>query len=79
MSVKSSSVSRIVARFGGQNAMARATGIAQGTIWGWTKSGRIPQDRWSTIRAAARRLPAPVELTPADFVDLEDEPAQVAA
>lgn len=79
MSVRPSSVERIVARFGGQNAMARALGIAQSTIWGWTKAGHIPPWRRAAVRAAALKLSPPVILTPKDFEDFEDEPSILSA
>lgn len=58
---------RIVAAFGGQNAMARALGTSQGTIWGWLRAGHIPSRRIPAIIEAARRLPAPIDLAPSDF------------
>lgn len=50
--------------------MARALGISQGTISGWVKTERIPAWRVASIVEAARKLPDPVELTAADFVDI---------
>lgn len=58
---------RIVAAFGGQNAMARALGTSQGTVWGWLRAGHVPSRRIPAIIEAAARLPAPVALTPSDF------------
>lgn len=73
---KTSPVERIVASFGGQSAMERATGIAQGTIWGWLNARRIPQKHWPRIVEAAASLPEPVALTVQDFVDLAPAPSQ---
>jgi hypothetical protein len=79
MSVRPSSVDRIVARFGGQNAMARSLGIAQSTIWGWVKAGHIPPWRRKSVKAAALKLAPPVKLTGEDFEDFEDEPFATTA
>lgn len=79
MSVRPSSVERIVASFGGQNAMARALGIAQSTIWGWTKGGHIPPKRRAAVKAAALKLTPPVKLSAEDFEDFEDEPSILPA
>lgn len=79
MSVRPSSIEPLVARFGGQNAMARALGIAQSTIWGWTKAGHIPPKRRGAVRAAALKLSPPLIL-PKDFEDIEeDEPSTLPA
>lgn len=57
----------IVDRFGGQNAMARALGTSQGTIWGWLRAGHVPSRRVPQVIEAAARLDPPVRLSPADF------------
>lgn len=58
---------RIVTAFGGQNAMARALGTSQGTVWGWLRAGHVPSRRIPAVIAAAAGLPTPIKLTPADF------------
>ncbi|MBW6400011.1 helix-turn-helix domain-containing protein [Roseomonas sp. HJA6] len=58
---------RLVAAFGGQNAMARALGTSQGTVWGWLKGGYVPSRRIPEVIDAAARLNPPVVLTHADF------------
>lgn len=67
---------RIVGLFGGQNAMARALGVSQGTVWGWLQAGFIPARRVPQIIDAAARLDPAVVLTPADFY--APAPAKVA-
>jgi hypothetical protein len=67
----SSIVDRIVAHFGGQNGLARALDTSQSTIWGWKSRDVIPSKRIPAIIEAASRLDPPVELSPADFFDLE--------
>ena len=52
---------RIVAAFGGQNAMARALGTSQGTIWGWMRGGFIP----------SRRIPAIIEAAATSYMSLD--------
>ena len=68
MNGRSSPLERIVSRFGGQNALARALSLRQSTVWGWVKTGRIPYDRIPGVVEAARRLDPPLELSAADFV-----------
>lgn len=69
----------IVAAFGGQNAMARALGTSQGTVWGWLQAGHVPSRRIPAIIRAAATLPKPVALTHAQFfADSEQQPAKVA-
>lgn len=72
MTGNSSPIDRIVARFGGQNAMARALGIRQSVVWGWVQKGRIPYDRISVVVAAARKLEPPLVLTESDFIVLAE-------
>lgn len=70
---------RIVAAFGGQNAMARALGISQGTVWGWLRAGHVPSRRIPAIIRAAADLPKPTTLTHAEFFAEEaPRPAKVA-
>lgn len=70
MTGKSLSITRIVAVFGGQNALARAVGRSQGTVWGWCQQGRVPSARIPEIIEAARKLTPAVALRPDDFFDL---------
>lgn len=58
---------RIVTAFGGQNAMARALGVRQGTVWSWLRTGHVPSRRIPAIIEAGRLLPKPVTLAPDDF------------
>lgn len=60
-------VSSLIHKLGGQNALARMLTTSQGTVWGWTQTGRIPSKRIPQIIEAARRLEPPVYLTPNDF------------
>lgn len=68
MTGRSSPLERIVSRFGGQNALARALGLRQSTVWGWVNSGRVPYDRIPLVVEAARLLDPPMELGAADFL-----------
>jgi hypothetical protein len=62
-------IEQIIRHFGGQNAMARALGCRQGTIWAWIKKGEIPSGRIKEVIAAARKLEPAVDLTPNDFFE----------
>ena len=58
----------VIARFGGQSALARALGVNQSTVQHWSKTGQIPSWREEQIaRAAASSGHAPVKL-PAPMV-----------
>ncbi|GBQ79530.1 hypothetical protein AA13595_0050 [Gluconacetobacter johannae DSM 13595] len=57
----------VIALFGGQTDLARHLSTSQGTVWGWTQTGRVPSKRIPQIIEAARRLDPPVYLTPNDF------------
>ncbi len=65
-----SAVKGVIRNFRGQNALARALGVRQSVVWGWTKSEMIPSRRIPEIIAAAARLDPPVILRPDDFFDL---------
>lgn len=56
---------RIIARFGGGRATARATGLAETTVRGWKRVGFIPAHHQMTVLAAGQELDPP--LTPDDF------------
>lgn len=57
----------IVARFGGQTALARILKTSQGTVWEWVEKGRVPSSRIPAIIEAAKRLDPPIALQPNDF------------
>lgn len=68
-------VTRIVAIFGGQTALARAIGTRQSVIYGWVDRGCVPSRRVHQVIEAAEKLSPPVSLTPADFFDLTGKAA----
>jgi len=58
---------RVIHRFGGVNATARACRHKNAsTVQGWKKRGWIPQRRWPEVLEAARR--EAVALTERDFI-----------
>lgn len=56
----------IIAKFGGLNALARATRKPLSTVQGWRERGSIPERRWKEILEAAQE--SGVEMCPTDFV-----------
>lgn len=60
-------IARIVTRFGGQNAMARAMKCRQSGIFRWVANGHVPSQRIpEVIRCGAAQDP-PILLDPNDF------------
>lgn len=57
---------KVIARFGGQNALARLLGKRQSTVYNWTKTGIIPA-RWHG-RLLAVAAEQNVSLSSADFL-----------
>lgn len=49
--------------FGGCNGTARALNLTPSTVQYWVDQGRIPQDRWDAIIAAAAAVGATVSPT----------------
>jgi hypothetical protein len=43
----------VIARFGGQSALARAIGVNQSTVQHWAKTGQIPSWRQEQVQRAA--------------------------
>jgi DNA-binding transcriptional regulator YdaS (Cro superfamily) len=64
-------IEQIVARFGGQSALARLLNTSQGTVWGWIEKGRVPSARIPAIIEAAKALNPPVHLQANDFFGLQ--------
>lgn len=75
MTGRNSPVGTIVDRFGGQNALARAVGVRQSTVWAWVQRGLVPSERIPQVIRAGKQLSPPVKLRPDDFFDLSDEAA----
>lgn len=46
----------VIARFGGQSALARALGVNQSTVQHWAKTGQIPSWRLDQVERAAQDL-----------------------
>ena len=44
---------QVIARFGGQSALARALGVNQSTVQHWSKTGKVPSWRREQIERAA--------------------------
>lgn len=57
----------IVARFGGQSALARILKTSQGTVWEWVEKGRVPSSRIPQIIEAAKQFDPPIAIEPNDF------------
>lgn len=70
---------QIISKFGGQNALARALGRRQSTVWGWVSRGQVPNRRIPEVIAAAAQLDPPVYLRPDDFFDLTPRSEERAA
>jgi len=60
---------RIIARFGGQSALAELLGKRQSTIQHWAKTGRIPAQWHRPLMSLARQRS--VILEPKDFVSMQ--------
>lgn len=67
MTGNSNPISDIAARFGSQNAFARALGKRQSTVWEWISNGRVPSASIPEVIAAAARHNPPILLEPNDF------------
>jgi hypothetical protein len=52
---------RVIAKFGGQNALARALATNQSTVQHWAKSGHIPAWRHADILRAASERAIPLD------------------
>lgn len=57
----------VISRFGGLTKAARALGYAVSTVQGWKDRGKIPQDHWKHIIAAANA--EGITLRIEDFID----------
>ena len=65
---------RIIGRFGGLTAMARALGHKNPTtVQGWKLRGVIPPKQQQKVLDAGQSLPEP--LTPADFFEATAQPS----
>lgn len=64
------SAERIIDKFGGKSALARALGKAPSTTRYWAQTGRVPAKYHSDILALAREQR--IHLQPVDFVDTTD-------
>ena len=62
-----SAAERVIAKFGGQTALAAALGAPPTTVHYWAKIGTIPAKRQAAVLAAARERG--IELHPGDFID----------
>jgi hypothetical protein len=60
-------IEAIVARFGGQSALARKLGCGQSAVWAWCESDIVPSGRIPDIIAAGLRHDPPIRLTANDF------------
>ena len=50
----------VIARFGGQSALARALGVNQSTVQHWSKTGHVPSWRWEQIERVAQQRGVPL-------------------
>lgn len=71
MSGISNPIEQVIARFGGQTALARLLGIRQSTVFEWVKKREVPYARVLDIISAGKRTTPPIALKPDDFFDLE--------
>lgn len=69
-------VEGVIRRFGSQQRVAELLGIWQTAVSGWVRRGAIPARRQQELLSAARR--EGVELAPADFFGIADEPELAA-
>jgi DNA-binding transcriptional regulator YdaS (Cro superfamily) len=65
-----SPAARIIAKFGGTRAAAKALGLAPTTVQTWKETGRIPAHRQQLVLATAKGLQ--IDISPADFFDQEE-------
>jgi len=66
MNTSMNSAEKIIQRFGGQTALAKALGRRQSTVQHWAKTGRIPAQWHEPLMKLARERGVPLEA--ADFV-----------
>ena len=67
---------RIIARFGGQSALAALLGKRQSTIQHWARTGRIPAQWQQPLMSLARERGVILEAK--DFVDVQPNPIEPA-
>jgi hypothetical protein len=60
-------IARIVARFGGTEALAQEIGRGQSTVADWVTKGMVPVHRIGDVIEAGRQMRPPIELEPNDF------------
>lgn len=73
--VGNSALQAVIDGFGSQSALGRAIGIAQSTVWEWTRTGRVPIRHTEAVRHAAARLSPPVFVSRAELAGVhEDRP-----
>jgi hypothetical protein len=66
-----SAVSRIIDKFGGLTAMAKALGHRNvSTVQGWKDRQRVPSAQIPAVIEAGKGVEPPIVLTPNDFFDL---------
>jgi len=52
----------VIARFGGQSALARAIGVSQSTVQYWARTGEIPSWRHGQVLEAAQASGIPLDI-----------------
>ena len=67
----------VIGKFGGLTGTAKAIGKPVTTVQGWKDRGKIPQEHWHQLIAAARSKGEIVDL--ADFLTSHDVPAKGSA
>lgn len=60
-------ITDLIARLGGQQAVAAGLGLSQAAVSGWAVRGFVPSHKIPLIIAFGRVLDPPVRLTPCDF------------
>lgn len=63
----------VIRKFGGLTKTANALGLAVTTVQGWGNRGRVPQEHWLPIIAAASEIDETIDLS--DFLRTHVAPA----
>lgn len=63
-------ITDLIAKLGGQHALAAGLGLSQAAVSGWAVRGLVPSHNIPLVIAFGHRLNPPVHLTPCDFFAL---------
>jgi len=71
-------ITDLIARLGGQHAVAAGLGLSQAAVSGWAVRGFVPSHNIPRVIAFGQQLDPPVLLTPCHFFAVAPGSAEVA-